>query len=329
MVPGREKGRKRYAGDLMDKEDADSLRMNATISTSARDAERVDTENPLALPKNIRDEGYGMRPKYLRYNIWDPDSDFSPNTSDWTKTAAPLEGPPQSELDDEVVGKTIRGNPDLFKIITPIHVDIFESYLSTHPNRPFVESVCRGLREGFWPWARMPCPGYPSMNDESKDPPSDPKKAEFLRAQRDSEVAKGRFSAPFKHGLLPGMYCMPIYTVPKPHSTDLRLVTDQSYGEYSPNSMIPHHKVTGFPLDNLVHFGEMLLDLERWEPGKRKVAWKSDVAEKRTVSCRCIRIGKSSRSLELMMITMLTDATSLEDVVLAAFSYRSIVLSPG
>jgi hypothetical protein len=47
---------------------------------------------------------------------------------------------------------------------------------------------------------------------------------------------------------------MPFYTVPKPHSTDLRLVTDQSHGEFSPNSMIPRHKVTGFPLDNLVHF---------------------------------------------------------------------------
>ena len=275
----KERGRKRSVEDLMGKQGVDSLRTNAITSISAKGVERVDTENPLAPQRNIRDGEYGMRPKYLRYNIWDPDSDFSPNTSDWTKTAAPLEGPPQTELDDEVVTKTIRDNPDLFKIITPIRVDVFESYLSTHPNRPFVESVCRGLREGFWPWAKTPCPGYPSTNDESKGPPSDIKKAEFLRVQRDSEVAKGRFSAPFRHGLLPGMYCMPIYAVPKPHSADLRLVTDQSYGKYSPNSMIQHHKVTGFPLDNLVHFGEMLLDLETREPGKTKIAWKSDVAE--------------------------------------------------
>lgn len=220
-----------------------------------------------------------MRPKYLRYNVWDPDSEFSPNTSDWTETAEPLEGPPQSELDDEIVTKTIRENPDLFRIVTPINVDVFEAYLSSHPNRPFVDSVCRGLREGFWPWARTPCPGYPTTNDESKGPPTDEKRAEFLRNQRDLEVAKGRFSAPLKHGLLPGMYCMPIYAVPKPRSSDLRLVTDQSYGKYSPNSMIQHDKVTGFPLDNLVHFGEMLMDLERNEPGKTKVAWKSDIAE--------------------------------------------------
>jgi hypothetical protein len=39
----------------------------------------------------IRELKHGMRPKYLRYNNWDSDSDFSPNTSDWTLTAKPLE----------------------------------------------------------------------------------------------------------------------------------------------------------------------------------------------------------------------------------------------
>jgi hypothetical protein len=116
-------------------------------------------------------------------------------------------------------------------------------------------------------------------NDESNQPPLDEKRAEFLRAQCDHEVSKGRYSAPFKHDLLPGMYCMPIYAVPKPHSSDLFLVNDQSYGKYSLNSMIDHDKVTGFPLDNLVNFGEMLMDLEREAPEESKVAWKSDIAE--------------------------------------------------
>ena len=43
--------------------------------------------------------------------------------------------------------------------------------------------------------------------------------------------------------------------------------------------MIDHDKVTGYPLDNLTHFGEILIDLERRAPGRRRVAWKSDVAE--------------------------------------------------
>jgi len=72
---------------------------------------------------------------------------------------------------------------------------------------------------------------------------------------------------------------MPIYAVPKPNSLDFRLVTDQSYGKHSLNSMVKHESVTGYPLDNLVHFGEMLLDLQRKKPDQVRVAWKSDIAE--------------------------------------------------
>lgn len=43
--------------------------------------------------------------------------------------------------------------------------------------------------------------------------------------------------------------------------------------------MIDHDKVTGFPLDNMKHFGEMLMDLEKSDPGGEKILWKSDVAE--------------------------------------------------
>ena len=276
----REAPRRRMpAEDLMARMDVVSPKKTVSTSTSARSVVREDTEKQPVPQRSISEVTDGMRPKYLRYNIWDPDSDFSPSVSDWTLTAEPLEGPPRSALDDEAVTKTLRENPHLFKIVTPVRVDIFEAYLATHPNQPFVKSVCNGFREGFWPWAETSKPGYPITVDESKPAPTDVKKAEFLRAQRDIELAKDRFSPPFMHDLLPGMYCMPIYAVPKPHSSTLRLVTDQSYGKYSPNSMVKHEKVTGFPLDNMVHFGEMLMDLEKREPGVEKVVWKSDIAE--------------------------------------------------
>ena len=138
-------------------------------------------ERQPAPQRNINEVTDGMRPKYLRYNIWDTDSDFSPSVSDWTLTAEPLEGPPRSVLEDEAVTKTLQENPHLFKIVTPVRVDIFEAYLATHPNQPFVKSVCNGFREGFWPWAESK-PGYPITNDESRPAPTDVKKAEFLRA---------------------------------------------------------------------------------------------------------------------------------------------------
>jgi len=256
-----------------------SPKKNVTTSTYARDVEKEGMEKPIANLRAIKEVGYGMAPKYLRYNLWDPDSDFTPSTADWTETALPLSDPPQSEFDNPVVAKTIHENTHLFKVVTPIKVDVFESYLTRHPNKPFVASICKGLREGFWPWASTLKEGYPSIVDESKPSPSDLQKADFLRSQRDVEIAKGRFSKSFGGDLLPGMYSMPIYVVPKPNQSNHCLVTDQSCGKYSLNSMINHDKVTGFPLDNMAHFGEMLMDLEKKEPGKRQIAWKSDVAE--------------------------------------------------
>ena len=165
------------------KVDADSQRKIATISTPVKGAERPGTERPPVQQKSISEVTNGMKPKYLCHNIWDPTSDFSPTTSDWTLTTKPLKGPPQSTLDDETVTKTLNEHPDLFKIVTPICIDNFEAYLTTHPNRPFIESVCRGLLEGFWPCATTPIPGYPTINNKSKQTPKDKKKAEFLRAQ--------------------------------------------------------------------------------------------------------------------------------------------------
>ena len=73
---------------------------------------------------------------------------------------------------------------------------------------------------------------------------------------------------------------MPVHTVPKLGSTDLRMVTDHSAGPYSLNSMIDHDFVTSYPLDNLFHMGEMLLfHCRHVQNDKQLVMWKLDVAE--------------------------------------------------
>ena len=174
-----------------------------------------------------RSERYGFNPKYLRHNIWDEDSTALPfSTTRWTETAKPLSTIPQTELTDPVACKTIRENPDLFKIVTPINVDKFESLLHSHPNQEFVASVCGGLREGFWPWADTLRAGYPLTHNGSYPTPPDERKAVFLRAQRDIEISKERFSHAFGSDLLPGMYASPVHAVPKTDSTDLRMVTE-------------------------------------------------------------------------------------------------------
>ena len=235
-------------------------------------------EKSIAIAK--RELAHELRPKYLRYNLWEKGSHFSHSSADWSETALPLPSIPASELNNPVVTKTIKENPHLFDIVTPIFIDRFENLLDSHPNQAFVKSVCRGLREGFWPWADTHYGEYPDTLDLSLPEPSDEREAQFLRDQRDHEVFKGRFSEPFGKELLPGMYCMPIFAVPKVrNSPDLRMVTDQSAGKFSLNSMIPREDIIGYPLDNLQHLGEFLLSMHEKEPDSPRILFKSDVAE--------------------------------------------------
>jgi hypothetical protein len=96
-------------------------------------------------------------------------------------------------------------------------------------------------------------------HDESKLVHLTEEKEKFISEQVKHEQDLGRMSLPFGKDLLPGMYCMPNYVVPKPHSAGWRLVNDLSAGLFSLNSMVEHEFITGYPLDNLTHFGELLM----------------------------------------------------------------------
>ena len=224
-------------------------------------------------------EFYGLQPKYLRHNLWQEGSSLSPTTAEWSETARPLPRPPPDEVLNPISFKTITDNADLFQVHTPIKVDVFEALLKNHPNQPFVNSVCAGLRDGFWPWADTLRGDLPTTHDESRPTPSDDRQANFIRDQCLKERHKGYFSRSFGTDLLPGMYSMPIHAVPKPNSEDLRMVTDHSAGPFSLNSMIDHSQVTGFPLDNMRHLGEMLLDVRQTVGNVPMTLWKSDIAD--------------------------------------------------
>ena len=250
-----------------------------TVNTDISAKSVINQDTARTTARMGASEVYGLQPKYLRHNLWDQSSTLSPTTAEWSETARPLPRPPLSETLNPFVAKTIADHPDLFQVRTPIKVDVFESLLKDHPNPLFVKSVCDGLREGFWPWADTSKSGYPITHDESRAMPSNEEHASFIRAQCLKERDKGYYSRSFGTDLLPGMYSMPIHAVPKPHSSDLRLITDHSAGSYSLNSMIDHSKVTGFPLDNMRHLGEMLLDVRHSLGNVQLTLWKSDIAD--------------------------------------------------
>ena len=228
----------------------------------------------------LEDRPSPKRPKYLSRGIWtDPETSlcFSP-TASCTLDNDPLPRPPPEEFYNLDAVTTINRNPQLFRIVTPVNVDHFQELLVTHPNQPFVQSVCVSFKEGFWPWAHTQKEAYPVTWDFSDRPPKTEREADFLRTQRDTEIAAGRFSEGFGTELLPGMYSTPVHAVPKPRSEKLRLVNDHSAGEFSLNSMILREDIVGAKMDTIADLIGALLRYREAHPDTALVMFKSDVS---------------------------------------------------
>ncbi len=195
-----------------------------------------------------------------------------------TLVALPLPSPPKNGLQNKVARKTIAKNPDLFEITTPIKVDAFEKHLKDHPNQPFVKSVVRALKNGFWPWADTSDPTLPTTYDGShrRQPITNKAKAKFIQQQRNEEVELRRWSKPFGKKLLPGMYSSPIDAVPKSTPGKFRLIINQSNGPHALNTMIRKSQVK-VKLDNIHDLGAALLAVRKKHPNRKLTLFKSDV----------------------------------------------------
>jgi hypothetical protein len=178
------------------------------------------------------------RPRFVREYVWSDDESQSRSMALFNEVASPIPGPPRNELSDKEKWNVIRSHPHLFHIMTPIRVDHLHELLITHPNRDLVESVCRGLRIGFWPWATTLNLNAPSIvNNALHQQIRNPEHLQFVCDQRDEEIRLGRFSCAFST-LFPGMTTVPLWVIPKPHSNNLYLVVNHLAGDYAPNSFI-------------------------------------------------------------------------------------------
>jgi hypothetical protein len=236
------------------------------------------TTTPVSAKERLRSR-WLRRPRYARDLIWSTDALETPLTtcSSLTEFKPPVPRPPLNELNNLIALRTIASRPDLFKIISPIRVDVFERYLLSHPNRAHVASVCLALREGFWPWAITDDPALPTTFDNSHRPITDPRHTDFLLQQCKEEMALGQFSPSFGKELLPAMYSSPIGVVPKPHSEKLRMVVDQSAEPFSPNSLIPKSE-RSVHMDGLHQLGRALRRARAEHPTCGLVLFKSDVS---------------------------------------------------
>jgi hypothetical protein len=212
-------------------------------------------------------------PRYRRGFVWSDSSNnkISPSAL-YTESAPPLPSPPQHLLDDPAVQASLRSLGDSIKVETPFDVDKFELLLHDHPNRPFVQSVMKGLREGFWPFDE----GEWKVELEEVTPnyDSDLEDAEAIRAFRDQEVAAERWSDPLASTeLLPGMKISPMFVVWQNEKP--RVITDHSRSGI--NDGIPRAEAK-VRYDDMRTFGQTLHDARAANPGKRLVTFKSDVS---------------------------------------------------
>jgi hypothetical protein len=248
--------------------------------TSVLDVNHLHTPQPIARRSAKQTKpSSDTFPSYLRNLTW---SEGNPNPDILaiaTTRMDPLPQPPPNEFSNVEALTTIRNNPHLFRIVTPIRAAVLKRHLSLHPNQPLVLSVCLGLTNGFWPWAITDVESRPLTWDNSSRPFKEEAHASFVREQRDMEICLERFSASFGPDLLPGMFAVPLGVVPKPHSTKLRMVVDHSVELFSPNSMIPRDRVA-VPLNNLHHLGHTLLAARsRFGLSTHLIIFKSDVLQ--------------------------------------------------
>jgi hypothetical protein len=223
-------------------------------------------------------EPRAKRPRYTRGLLWDDDDDVRSATVQYSLTADPVPDVPIEELTNETLMNTLQSHPDLFRVDCKINVDRFAELLQNHPNQPFVQSVCRALREGFWPFANTRSESYPSTWDFSERPAKSPEHLAFIENQVATEVRLGRYSQPFGPDLLPGMYSSPIHAVPKPGTDAFRLINDQSAGEFAPNSMIDSADVAGTCMDGIKSLGASLRAFRKIHGDDVElVMWKSDI----------------------------------------------------
>lgn len=249
---------------------ASATPQTVATSISAPAAERI-TPSLTAPNKSVMPP----RPRYLRSFIWSDGERHISQTALGTETDPPFPGVPLEAFENAALVQTVIHNPRLFRISSPIDVDLLERLLSSHPNQPLVSSFCKGLREGFWPWSR-PVRSHPVTLDGSKAVRSDAELA-FLMKTRDEEVDAGRFSEPFP-ALLPGMHAIAIHAVPKPHSEKLRLVTNFSGGDFSRNSTISRFDTNRTRMDGIRELSDHLRELRRTHgPDVEINIFKSDV----------------------------------------------------
>jgi len=216
--------------------------------------------------------GTGPTPRLLRTLSYPIVTTPRTPAIDSTLTNPPLLRPPLSALQNPVLLATLTSRPDLFRVSTPLHISHLATFLEPHPNRPLVESVLLGLREGFWP-------GHDGNFDSIAhlaDPPTRLEENDlvFLADSALKDFEKGYLSPAFDT-LLPGMHISPSFVV-RPEHSRARQVCDQTISGLNDGISRAQARTQ---YDALAELGALMRYRRRRGEDKHfHMLWKSDVA---------------------------------------------------
>ena len=210
-------------------------------------------------------------PRFRRRFLWtDTAGCRSPAALD-TETAKPFVSPPSHLLEDPAIRSSLSELRGFINTDTPFDVDKLELFLSGHPNQPFVRSIIRSLREGFWPfddgdWDEdLENMGNYSSEELDLSP---------IRSFRDKECEARHWSPqlPFDH-LLPGMKTSPMFVVWQKQKP--RIITDHA-GSGLNNGISKDDSRVKY--DDMHPFGQAMRQARSSNPNVDLVLYKSDVA---------------------------------------------------
>ena len=127
-----------------------------------RDEERVQAvqqvEAAVERPRQFlsssktKSEDLVLGPRFRRRYVWSDSEDSCSPAMLNTEIADPFPSPPVHLLNDSMLLTTLAKLQGFVNTDTPFDIDKLELFLGSHPNQPFVKSIIRSLREGFWPF---------------------------------------------------------------------------------------------------------------------------------------------------------------------------------
>lgn len=250
------------------------------METNELEAIVLQVEQALAGPKSFvesSDQHERLGPKFRRGFIWPnthtTNSSLSPSALN-TETASPLPSPPSMLQNNQQVQDALRKYRNHIKVQTPYDIERLRLWTNDHPNQPFVRSVIRSLKEGFWPldegkWSFKEDDGY--MDNYSKDPLD----LDAVRRYRDKEIANGHWSPPISE-LLPGMKTSPLFVVWQGiDKVKPRVIMDHTGSGL--NDGIPR-EAAKVHYDDMRSFGQTMRNARNSSHGRRLVTFKSDVS---------------------------------------------------